>query len=224
MTTVSQLRSVDNHPADAFTCSVKRSKAGTCDSVALYLRVCLLTSLASDRPYMSMTVMQSAPKVLGNAGKKKSADAWTLSQSSKSPAKVAAARKGLEGKLSQSRKSSQVSTWLRLRTSTSRTTSCVPCQVHVRQCMWLHKCMCSTVLDTWKAGEEPVLEVPLSSVMTCVRHHCSGFSLTYMQRITHTDQSMSVRFGEHMKRDEGSTFFSCLNRKLLHELSCFEQA
>ena len=52
--------------------------------------------------------MQGVPKGQGSAGKKRSAEAWTLSQSSKSPAKVAAAHKVLEGKLSKSRKSSQV--------------------------------------------------------------------------------------------------------------------
>ncbi|KAL3136932.1 hypothetical protein ABBQ32_006538 [Trebouxia sp. C0010 RCD-2024] len=50
---------------------------------------------------------KAPPQVQANAGKKRSAEAWTLSQSSKNPAKVAAARKGLEGKLSKPRKPSQ---------------------------------------------------------------------------------------------------------------------
>ncbi|KAL3148288.1 hypothetical protein ABBQ38_013754 [Trebouxia sp. C0009 RCD-2024] len=50
---------------------------------------------------------KAPPQVQANAGKKRSAEAWTLSQSSKNPAKVVAAQKGLEGKLSKPRKSSQ---------------------------------------------------------------------------------------------------------------------
>lgn len=56
----------------------------------------------------SAVMVQGVSKVQGSAGKKRCAEAWTLSQSRKSPAKVAAARKGLEGKLSKPRKSSQV--------------------------------------------------------------------------------------------------------------------
>lgn len=57
-------------------------------------------------------MLQPPPKVQANADKKRSAEAWTLSQSSKNPAKVAAARKGLEAKFDKPSKFSQVSTWL----------------------------------------------------------------------------------------------------------------
>ena len=63
---------------------------------------------------MEAVMLQLPPKVQANADKKRRAEAWTLSQSSKHPAKVAAARKGLEAKLSKPSKSSQVSTWLDL--------------------------------------------------------------------------------------------------------------
>lgn len=67
------------------------------------LPVCL-----SVRRGLHMLVMlQGLSRAQGSTGRKRSAEAWTLSQSSKSPAKVAAARKGLEGKLS---KPSQVRT------------------------------------------------------------------------------------------------------------------
>ena len=57
-----------------------------------------------------MVMVQGVSNVQGSAGKKRSTEAWTLSQSSKSAAKVTAARKGLEAKLSKPRKSSQVRT------------------------------------------------------------------------------------------------------------------
>ena len=56
-------------------------------------------------------MLQGPPQAgQANAGKKRSAEAWTLSQSSKNPGKVAAAQKSLEGKLTKPRKPSQVST------------------------------------------------------------------------------------------------------------------
>ena len=80
-------------------------------------------------------MVQGVSKVPGSAGKKRSAEAWTLSQSSKSPAKVAAARKGLEGKLSKPRKSSQVRTWLSHNSSISVTTY-LSYQVYVATLVW----------------------------------------------------------------------------------------
>lgn len=77
-----------------------------------------------------LVMVQGVSKAKGSAGKKRTAEAWTLSQSSKSPAKVAAARKGLEGKLSKPRKSSQVRTWLSHKYSSSNTILRVSCQVH----------------------------------------------------------------------------------------------
>ena len=69
-----------------------------------------------------LVTVQGVTKTQGNTGRKRSAEAWTLSQSSKSPAKVDAARKGLEAKLSKPRKSSQVRTWLSHKYSSYSTT------------------------------------------------------------------------------------------------------
>ena len=77
-----------------------------------------------------LLLMQGASEMQGSAGSKRSAEAWTLSQSSKDSTKVAAARKGLEGKLSKPRKSSQVRPWLSHQHSSSNTTSYVSCQRH----------------------------------------------------------------------------------------------